>query len=74
MTPMAPASQNANSTINGAIPKSRQLNEVQHNFPGYVMPLVPVATSHDADAIINGTTAFPRSRQLKEVQYDILIM
>ena len=39
--------------------------EVQHDFFGHVTPLAPVSVSHDADGIVNDTTAFFRSRQSK---------
>ena len=39
----------------------RQLNEVQHDFSGYVMPLLLASVSCDADGVINGTIAFLRS-------------
>ena len=40
-------------------------NEVQHDIFSHVKPLVSALASHDADGIINGTTAFLRIRQLK---------
>ena len=43
------------------------LNEVKL---GHVMPLALVSVSHDADGIINGTTALLMSRPINEVQYD----
>ena len=36
-------------------------NEVQHHSFGHVMSLAPVLAAHDANGILNGTTAFIRS-------------
>ena len=62
--PLAPVSPDAklHCQWHHCILKSRNQNEVKHDFFGHIMPLAQAL--HDAYGIISGTIAFIWSRQL----------
>ena len=46
-------------------------NEVQHDLVGHVQPLLLTLASHDANAIVNDTTAFLKSGWSQWCAYDL---